>query len=98
MGEYRCPQGHLLGLNLLSPLYVNLTQCPAADLLSTRQYISTRRGLLRPERMLVASQRFRATVAEDGLKGFRFEPAELQSAAEAQSSRSRNDVQSGEVR
>jgi hypothetical protein len=98
LGEYRCPEGHLLGLNLLSPLWVNLVRCPAADLLSTRQYIGTRRGLLRPERVLVASQRFRAMVAEHGLKGFRFEPAEIQSAAEAQSSPTRNDVQRGEVR
>jgi hypothetical protein len=59
-GEYRCPQGHVLGLNLLSELWVKKEGHDGSDLVRTRQLIGTRMGVLHPEpRLLISPRLFR---------------------------------------
>ncbi len=72
-GEYRCPLGHVLGLNRLSELTVRSGIPAPNDIVTTREAAGTRRGLLRPERFLVVSQRFYSAVVDGRLDGFRFE-------------------------
>jgi hypothetical protein len=52
-GECRCALGDLLGLNLLSEVTIQATTRSAADFVSSRQFIGARRGLLRPERVIL---------------------------------------------
>jgi hypothetical protein len=78
-GEYRCPNGDTLGLNLLSELHVSKDQYEAAqgDLFETVQYFGVRRGLLRPERRLLISQAFFKVLIDSQAKGYRVEIARL---------------------
>lgn len=78
-GKYRCPLGDTLGLNLLSELWISRRGFDAArsDLSVTKQRIGVRRGLLRPEPCIVASQQFRQATDHVGIKGISFEVAHL---------------------
>ncbi len=75
--EYRCAAGDLVGLNLLSEVFVRFGTTEAPDLTFTRQFIGVRRGLLRPERVILGSPAFRRTVLEEKLRGFEFEVAHI---------------------
>ena len=70
-GQYICPLGHTIGLHLLSELSVEKAEYEF-DIACTKQCIGVRRGLLRPERLLVVSQRFRQLAILHGLKGMDF--------------------------
>jgi hypothetical protein len=79
-GEYRCPQGHTAGLNILSELSVLRGEWDGADLCATRQllgYRSRNGGVLRPYPMLLISQRLRRVLVELKAKGFDLEVAHL---------------------
>ncbi|MDZ4683562.1 MAG: hypothetical protein SH850_00645 [Planctomycetaceae bacterium] len=78
-GECRCPRGDTIGLNLLSELSISQRDFSnvQSDVLSTRQYIGVRRGLLRPERRLIISPRFRTMLEQHDMTGFRLEVAHL---------------------
>lgn len=76
-GRYRCPAGHLLGLNLISELFVRATSVPETDVVESRQYIGIRRGLLRPWRALLLSPRLRQMIVSEKLKGFGLERAQV---------------------
>ena len=58
-GEYRCPLGHVAGLNLLSEVTVDVPTPPASDLTATAQAIGLPigTGLIRPEPLLLVSPR-----------------------------------------
>jgi hypothetical protein len=73
-GRFRCPLGDLAGLNILSELFVNL---PArlTDVLNTRQFIGRRQGLLRPERLIVISNKVWRLLESEKLKGWMVEKA-----------------------
>lgn len=72
--QYECPRGHTIGLNLYSELSIEkLEQGCMWDLTATRQFIGVRRGVLRPESLLVCSRRFRECISQTGLKGMSFE-------------------------
>lgn len=75
--ENRCPLGHVAGLNLLSEVTIVRPPGPLADLVETTQYVGVRRGLLRPERLLLVSPRVRRLVLDEGLKGWGFEVAHI---------------------
>jgi len=75
--EYRCPQGHLLGLNLLSALSIRSESVGEVDILGTRQFIGVRRGLLRPERMLLGSPKLWRLIQSEKLRGFEIDIAHL---------------------
>lgn len=74
-GAYRCPRGHVIGLALLSELWLATSGLGDQDIACTRQLVGLRRGVLRPEPELIVSQRLRTLVEESGLKGARFEVA-----------------------
>lgn len=70
-----CENGDLLGLNLISEVSV---KGPAeVDMLQTRQYIGVRRGVLRPRRLLLVSQRVRAVLERESITGYVLEVAHV---------------------
>lgn len=75
--EHRCPLGHVIGLNLLSELWIKSPGLVDADVGVTRQYFGRRAGLLRPEPRLVISQRFWRVIQESKLKGLEVEVVHL---------------------
>jgi hypothetical protein len=76
--QYVCPLGHTIGLNLFSELSIEDQQQGLQwDIAVTRQLIGVRRGLLRPEPLLVCSSRFRKCMSEARLKGMSFEVVHL---------------------
>jgi hypothetical protein len=76
-GAYRCPLGHVIGLNLLSELHVSRDDWTGNDLVCTREEVGVRRGLLVPAPLLLVSQRVRGLLGEQGVKGCRLEVAYL---------------------
>ncbi|WP_375771154.1 hypothetical protein NR798_09725 [Archangium gephyra] len=56
-GDYRCPQGHVLGLNLISELWLKKDSHDGSDLARTRQLFGPRMGVLRPHPKLLISPR-----------------------------------------
>ena len=71
----KCPLGHLIGLNVVSEVSIQVEPAERADLLISRQLIGTRRGLLRPRPIMFASPRLRQAVVGHGLTGWGFEVA-----------------------
>jgi len=76
-GKYRCPWGDLIGLNLLSEVSIVSETRDDADVFSSRQFVGVRRGLLRPEKVVLASRRLYKLIKSERLKGFEFEVAYL---------------------
>lgn len=79
-GEYRCPLGHILGLNILSELSVVREDWDGADLCATRQWTGVRSrngGAFRPHPLLLISQKLRRLLGELNAKGFELEVAHL---------------------
>lgn len=75
--ECRCPSGELIGLNLLSEVTVSAASRGEADFVTSRQFIGTRRGLLRPERVVLISPGVQRLINSEKLKGCRIEIAHL---------------------
>jgi hypothetical protein len=76
-GTYRCPLGHVLGLNLLSDVWIVRNSWAGDDLAISRQMFGEMRGLLRPEPVWLISSRFWRALKEASVKGFRVEVAHL---------------------
>ena len=79
-GEYRCPKGHVLGLNLLSEVWVERKDWDGADVCSTKQWVGMRSrngGVFRPHPLLLISQRMRRLLEELKAKGHQLEVAHL---------------------
>jgi hypothetical protein len=76
-GEYRCPNGDLIGLNLLSEMFIKSASRGDADIISTRQFVGTRRGLLRPERIILISPKVRNLIISEKIKGIENEVAHV---------------------
>jgi len=75
---YKCPKGHLIGLNLLSEPHVKKHRAlHSFDLFRTREKVGVRRGLLRPEALDICSPAFRDMVMAEKLTGFKFEIAHV---------------------
>ncbi len=70
--------GDLIGLNLLSEVWVDRSPLSDAGIVGSRQFIGARRGLLRPERVLLITQQLRTMIESEGLKGIRIEVAHIQ--------------------
>jgi hypothetical protein len=77
LGVHRCRRGDLMGLNVLSEVTFDLESSKQIDLTCSSNYVGIREGLLRPERMMIASQRLRRVIEAENLKGIRFEVAHL---------------------
>jgi hypothetical protein len=76
-GECRCALGDLIGLNLLSEVTIKSASRGAADIVCTRQYIGTRRGLLRPEQLILISPKLAKLIESEKIKGCGIEVAHL---------------------
>ncbi|HEV2472182.1 MAG TPA: hypothetical protein VGS41_05920 [Chthonomonadales bacterium] len=76
-GENRCPLGDLIGLNLLSEVSISGASRGDCDVISTRQYVGVRRGLLRPRHVILISPRFREFLEREAIKGVDIEVAHL---------------------
>ncbi len=74
-GECRCPLGDLIGLNLLSEVSIKSASRGNEDIITTQQFVGTRRGLLRPERIILASSKLRRLIESEKLKGLEVEVA-----------------------
>ena len=72
LGQYRCKCNNLLGLNLLSEVWVKRspTYTDEIGLMSSVQFTGVRRGLLRPERVLFLSPNTRNKLLSENVKGF----------------------------
>lgn len=73
--EFECKAGSVLGLNILSELYVKTGTLGDFDLVFTKEFSGLRSGLLRPERFIVVSQKFRHLYEAEKWKGLELEVA-----------------------
>jgi hypothetical protein len=76
-GGCRCPLGDLIGLNLLSEVSLKFTLPAESDIISSRQFIGTRRGLLRPARLIFVSPKVWRLIESERLKGVQIDIAHL---------------------
>jgi hypothetical protein len=72
----RCPASDVLGLSLLSELTIRVGGEPL-DVRCSKQFIGTRRGLLRPQWIVLVSQKVRKLIESKGLRGCELEVAYL---------------------
>jgi hypothetical protein len=76
-GTCRCPLGDLIGLNLLSEVSISAANVSGADIICSRQFIGTRRGLLRPHRVILISPKFWRLIEAENVKSVGVEIAHL---------------------
>jgi hypothetical protein len=76
-GEFRCPMGHVSGLNLLSEVYIDRNEWDGSDAAATADLVGRRVGLLVPTPVTLISQRFYQLLKENNVKGFKAEVAHL---------------------
>ncbi len=76
-GECRCQLGDLMGLNLLSEVWVARSTYPDLDIVSSREFIGVRRGLLRPVPVILINQTVWHMIESEGLTGIHVEVAHL---------------------
>lgn len=76
-GYGRCPRGHVVGLNLLSEVYVQRRSLVVADTMVTKQLVGVRRGLLRPQPILLLSPKAYRAIEHAHLKGLAIEVAHV---------------------
>ncbi|MFB3891871.1 MAG: hypothetical protein ACE15C_07590 [Phycisphaerae bacterium] len=72
-----CPLGDLLGLNLLSEVYISAKSRADADFVASRQYVGMRNGLLRPQHVILISQTVRRLIESENLTGLEVEVAHV---------------------
>ncbi len=75
--QYRCPHGHVSGLNVLSEVHVARTGWDASDVTATTDLYGVRVGVLVPAPMILISQRLYQLLLETGTKGFEVDVAHL---------------------
>lgn len=69
--RYRCPHGHVVGLNLLSEVFVDRSDWDGSDIACTKELVGARRGVLVPAPLLLISPRFRRLLVEHRIKGWK---------------------------
>jgi hypothetical protein len=75
--EFRCPEGHTAGLNLVSELFLKRRSWDGSDWCQTDKLFGVRRGELRPEPRLLISQKLYQLLLGMKAKGFEAEVAHL---------------------
>lgn len=73
-GNYACPLGHTIGLNLLSEIFV-FHRPESLPISWTEQCIGVRRGVLRPEHCLIINSDLHRAIQACAIKGLEFEMA-----------------------
>jgi hypothetical protein len=76
-GRYRCPFGHIAGLNLLSEVTISRGQWDRSDLVRTKEMVGVRGGVLRPHPILVGSPRLRELFSKHSIRGVQMEVVHL---------------------
>ena len=76
-GECRCPLGDLIGLNLLSEVSIRAASRGDTDIVASRQFVGTRRGLLRPRRVILISPKVWRLIESEKPRGIGIEVAHL---------------------
>lgn len=74
-GLYCCPLGHVLGLNILSEVWIKPGTWDGSDVVTTSEAIGVRRGLLVPEPLLLISPQLYKLMTENKIKGYHVEVA-----------------------
>ncbi len=74
---YVCPNKDLMGLRLLSELYIKKHPEHQCDFMKTSQYVGVRRGLLQPEPLYLCSKKFFDIVKENNISGLSFSIVKL---------------------
>ena len=75
-GLYRCPLGHIEGLNLLSELSIKRdTFNHLYDIAVTRQHVGRHANAIMPHPLIVISPRLRELLVSNDIKGFKTEIA-----------------------
>ncbi len=72
-----CSRGDLLGLALISEVSVAASTRGTDDVILTRHFVGVRRGVLRPRRLMLVSQKVRTLLVREKLTGFEVEIAHL---------------------
>jgi len=72
---YRCPLGHIPGLNPISEITVRRDDSVKADLMCTTQMVGKKLGLLRPHPIILVSPRLRRLLVQEKVSGFKTEVA-----------------------
>jgi hypothetical protein len=75
--ESICTEHGLLGLNLLSEVFVDRNSIEAADIVKTFNRYGIRSGCVQPSAILLISQRFYRLMEEHRIRGFKVEVAHL---------------------
>lgn len=76
-GGSRCPQGHVAGLSVLSEVWIRTKSYDGTDLVETKERVGVRRGLLRPQPLVLVSPSAWRAIEGARLKGFAVEVAYL---------------------
>ena len=77
LGAYRCAVGDLVGLALLSEVTISRASRGKADFLASQQFVGVRRGLLRPQRIMLVSPKVWELISSKKLKGSKVEIARM---------------------
>lgn len=77
-GEYRCPKGHVMGLNLLSELSIFRSSWDGSDIAVTDKYFGLRKGILRPFPKIIISKKFYNLLQQYKIKGYSIEVVKLE--------------------
>lgn len=75
--NYRCPRGHVSGLNVLSEVYLKREEWDGSDIAATEDMFGVRIGVLVPAPLLLITPRFYRLLKENNVKGFKVEVAHL---------------------
>ena len=73
----RCIRGDVLGLNLLSEVWIRGGRLPDADFIATNQMVGVRRGLLRPRTLMLLSPKAWRVIETGKVRGLIVEVAHL---------------------
>lgn len=78
-GEYRCPQGHVSGHNLLSELFVKACDWDGSDVTRTKNRVHFPKGVMQcnPTSMLLISPRFYELLKKNRIRGWKADMAHL---------------------
>jgi hypothetical protein len=75
--DFRCPLGHVSGLNLLSEVWVKRESWDGSDVSRTAQMVGHREGVLTPAPLLLISPRLQRLFKQEMIKGYNAEVAHL---------------------
>lgn len=75
--EYRCKNGHTIGLDVLSEVSIKRESWDGSDIVVSKELLGVNRGLLRTYPLLIMSQRLYRLLQERDCRGFGVEVAHI---------------------